>query len=79
MVNLVPATAEHVEALYGKSLPVTIFGIAGVEGDQVRGMGATTPPPAGAGLKESYKTLYRAQGMPEEQAERLATLAAAGR
>ena len=35
MVNLVPATAEHVQALYGKSLPVTIFGIAGVEGDRV--------------------------------------------
>ena len=40
MVNLVPATAEHVQALYGKSLPVTIFGIAGVEGGQVLGMGA---------------------------------------
>ena len=40
MVNLVPATAAHVLQLYGKPLPVTIFGIAGVEGDRVLGMGA---------------------------------------
>lgn len=40
MVNLVPATAAHVQALYGKSLPVTIIGIAGVDGEQVLGVGA---------------------------------------
>ena len=40
MITLLPATAAHVLALYGKSLPVTIFGIAGVEGERVLGMGA---------------------------------------
>ncbi|MCR4332574.1 MAG: hypothetical protein NUV34_07725 [Sulfuricaulis sp.] len=40
MVKLVPSTTAHVQALYGKSLPVTIQGIAGVEGGRVLGIGA---------------------------------------
>lgn len=40
MVKLVPATADHVRAIYGAGLPVTVIGIAGVDGDEVLGFGA---------------------------------------
>jgi hypothetical protein len=42
-------------------------------------MGATAPQPAGAALKESFKSLYVRMGKPAEEAERLANTAAQGR
>lgn len=40
MIKLVPSTAEHILAIYGKPLPVTVFGIAGVENGCVLALGA---------------------------------------
>lgn len=40
MIKLVPLTAEHILAIYGKPLPVTVFGIAGVENGCVLALGA---------------------------------------
>ena len=40
MVSLVPATEAHVRALYSSPLPVTVFGVAGVEAGRVLGLGA---------------------------------------
>jgi len=44
----------------------------------VKGLGGNAPA-AGAGLKESFKTMYLRQGMGLEQAEKLAASAAVGR
>lgn len=40
MVEIVPATQAHVSALYGGSLPVTLYGVAAIEDGKLLCMGA---------------------------------------
>ena len=41
MVKIVPVTASHVLALYGKSLPSTIYGFAGLDDGKLFAIGAS--------------------------------------
>lgn len=40
MIDIVPTTAAHVRELYGRDLPMTIYGVSALDDDKVLGMGA---------------------------------------
>ncbi len=70
--------AVKVETDYLKAIgEATKTGAGG--GGHIRGMGSGGTPAPGSGLKESFKRAYLQEGKSEEEAERLATIAARGR